>query len=158
MYILLLPALTFLPVACTSSVTAPPKLAAPTEVRLVRLSAGSYVLRWNDRSQDEEGFLIERSFSASEGFEQIATVAADTTSWTVSGLDSTRTHYFRIAAFNSAGRSAYSPVVDTAHIIQHIGDLALDFTALDQNGQEVSLSDYPGRVIALYFNTYNTDT
>lgn len=81
-------------------------------------------LTWKDNSADETGFEIERkSVTSTEGFSNIATVKANTTTF-VDNAVSDKTHQFvyRVRAINKTGASAYSnearvvlpsPVTDT---------------------------------------------
>ncbi|MDZ7363231.1 MAG: metallophosphoesterase [candidate division KSB1 bacterium] len=85
--------------------TAPP--AAPNN--LVATAAGSEKinLTWNDQANNESGFKIERK--TSEGaYAEIATVGANVTSYTNTGLTSGTTYFYRVRAHNNIGNSAYS--------------------------------------------------
>jgi hypothetical protein len=83
--------------------------AAPSNVTAVATSANTIHLSWNDNSADEGGFSIERSLSASSGFAQIGTGAADATSYDDAGaLSASTTYYYRVRAYNGSGYSVYS--------------------------------------------------
>lgn len=79
---------------------APSGLAATPAKRKVTLT-------WADNSTNETGFKIERS-SDGVNFTQIASVAANTTVYTNSGLTSGTTRYYRVRAYNADGDSTYS--------------------------------------------------
>jgi hypothetical protein len=66
-------------------------------------------LNWTDNSAGESGFKIERSVNG-RGFSQIATVGANVTSFSQSGLRRGRTYSYRVRAYNGSGYSAYSNV------------------------------------------------
>ena len=71
-------------------------------------SVDKVTLAWEDQSSNEQGFEIERK-TASEGeYVQIATVAANTTTYTDTDLGKGKTYYYRIRAFNSHGHSPYT--------------------------------------------------
>ncbi len=72
------------------------------------VSSSQINLSWTDNSSNESGFKIERSTSATSGFSQIATVGANATSYSNSGLSASTTYYYRVRAYNSAGDSGYS--------------------------------------------------
>jgi hypothetical protein len=68
------------------------------------VEAASLRLTWNDRSSNESGFAVQRQ-AADGSFVQLATVSANVTSYTDSGLTSGRTYCYTVRAFNSAGSS-----------------------------------------------------
>ncbi len=86
---------------------------APTSLNaLAQPDNPSIVLAWVDNANNETGFKIERSLSASSGFTQVGTVAANVRTYTASNLTRGTTYYFRVRATNSAGDSAYSNVAN----------------------------------------------
>ncbi len=69
-------------------------------------------LRWQDNSNDETGFLIERSNSAAGPWTKLAFVhQPDTVVYQDQYLMPGTTYYYQVSAFNSFGRSAPSSVV-----------------------------------------------
>jgi hypothetical protein len=70
--------------------------------------SGTLTLAWADNSTDENGFGIERKTGTNGAFAQIATVGANTNSYTDSGLIAGNTYCYRVNAFNAAGVSAYT--------------------------------------------------
>ena len=64
-------------------------------------------LRWNDRSENENGFKIERSVDGIQWI-QIATLSADSTSYTNFQLSYGSRYHYRIRGFNELGESSYS--------------------------------------------------
>jgi len=69
--------------------------------------ASSLLLSWSDNANNETGYSVERS-SDGRSFTQIAQAAADTGSWTDTGLSGGAVYYYRVRAFNNYGNSAYS--------------------------------------------------
>jgi hypothetical protein len=67
----------------------------------------SIVLTWTDNSAGEDGFRIERKESGGE-FAEIASVNANQTTYTDSGLMEGVTYSYKVKAYNSAAQSAYS--------------------------------------------------
>lgn len=73
-------------------------------------SAAGLQLTWADNSTDETGFKIERRLSAGT-FGIVASVAANVTSYSDSGLIDNTTYCYRVNAFNGVGSSPYTPEV-----------------------------------------------
>ncbi len=65
-----------------------------------------------DNSGDELGFTVERSIDGGS-FEEVATIGADTTSYTDSRLQASTTYYYRVRAYNSGGASADSNIASS---------------------------------------------
>ncbi len=81
--------------------TAPSSLSAKTASRT------QINLSWSDRSNNEQGFYVERSLNASS-WTRIAMVEPNVTSYSNTGLTANTTYYYRVQAYNSVGVSAYS--------------------------------------------------
>ena len=86
---------------------APP--AAPTDLSATAVSESDIALSWQDRSDDEEWFKVERSMD-SINFSEISYVGANITGYTDSNLLSDTTYYYRVRASNEGGNSAYSNI------------------------------------------------
>ena len=82
---------------------------APTKLVASTISSSRIKLTWDDNSDNELGFKIERK-RASGFYTQIAEVDDDVTSYTDTGLSDDTVYYYRIRAYNSAGNSAYSNI------------------------------------------------
>lgn len=82
--------------------------AAPSNLRLTVNTSSRITLNWDDNSDDEDGFKIERKTGAGGTFSQIATVEANKTGYTDKNLNASTTYCYRVRAFNSAGNSGYS--------------------------------------------------
>jgi hypothetical protein len=95
--------------AQVGATTLPYAPAAPEGLAAVASSKSVVKLTWLDRSTNETSFKVERS-SDGKKFSQIATVGADVTSFTNSGLSAGKTYYFRVRAANAGGNSAYTAV------------------------------------------------
>ena len=83
-------------------------LASPGSLRAQALSSSKVRLNWTDRSATETGFRIERSPLTDTHFREIATVGANTTSFTDTGLREGTEYYYRVRAYNAYTTSAYS--------------------------------------------------
>jgi glucose/arabinose dehydrogenase/fibronectin type 3 domain-containing protein len=73
---------------------------APTNLAAQGLSPTQIRLTWIDASDNEDGFRIEQSTDG-VNFTQVATTAANKTSFTLGGLQTGVTYHFRVRAFNS---------------------------------------------------------
>lgn len=69
---------------------------------------GDVTLNWVDNSKNEDHFSIERSLAADSGFVEIATVAANTTTFLDTTAAKKNYYYYRVRAVNANGVSAYS--------------------------------------------------
>jgi len=84
-------------------------LNQPSTLAATVLSSSSIHLEWTDNSSNEDGFKIERKLGELGGYTQIATVGADVSSYTDSGLESNNYYYYRVRAFSAVnGDSHYS--------------------------------------------------
>ena len=90
-----------------------PAPAAPTNLQaMVVQDALKITLLWDDNADNEEQFVLERSSAGPGGPWGVAAVLpADSTSHNDSGLENNVTYWYRVAASNAAGTSAYSNVV-----------------------------------------------
>jgi len=80
------------------------------------VSASSINLSWTDNSGDETGFTIQRSTDGTS-FGDVATVGANVTTFSDTGLVTSTTYSYRVSAFNSGGSSAYSNIATIALIV-----------------------------------------
>jgi len=86
---------------------AAPQLVAPSN--LTATASGSQVdLSWSDNTTIETGYVVERSYTSGTGYTVIATLAADVTTYSDTGLADS-TYYYRVKATGSGGtETAYS--------------------------------------------------
>ena len=97
----------FNPVLVPGTGGAPP--AAPTNLSATAVSSSQINLTWTDSDNTEQGFKIERcSGTGCCDFAQIATVGANVTSYSNTGLTASTSYSYRVRAYNAAGDSGYS--------------------------------------------------
>ena len=81
--------------------------AAPSALAASAVSDSQINLTWTDNSDDETSFKIERK-TGSESFAQVATVGANVTSYSNTGLSASTTYTYRVRAANAVGDSPWS--------------------------------------------------
>jgi LysM repeat protein len=82
--------------------------AAPSDLGATAVSQSQIDLSWKDNSGNEDGFKIELSPNGTSSWIQIATVGANVTSYSNTGLNCGMTYYYRVRAYNAGGDSGYS--------------------------------------------------
>ncbi len=90
------------------AIAAAPPPAAPSGLKATPISSAHINLAWTDNSNDETGFKIEIKFGESGAFTQIATVGANVTSYSSTGLLTATEYVYRVRAYSAGGNSAYS--------------------------------------------------
>ncbi len=93
--------------------TAYPFIKSPSGLTSTLQTTSSIQLKWTDNSSDETGFFIERS-SDGTTYSVIATVDANTTTYSNVGLPQVTKYYYRVRAFNATLNSPYSSVYTTS--------------------------------------------
>jgi hypothetical protein len=92
-----------------------PAPAAPTGLAASALSTSQVRLTWTDRSDNETGFRVERcTGSGCTTYALVATTGANVTTWDDSGLATSTTYGYRVAAVNGGGTSAWSNAVSVS--------------------------------------------
>jgi len=86
--------------------TLPP--AAPSNLRGESLSSIRLKIDWNDESDNEWGFVLERKTGVAGSFEKIASLLNNETSYTDAGLTPETEYIYRVFAFNGNDSSDYS--------------------------------------------------
>lgn len=95
-------------VTAPEPVTAP---AAPSDLAATNVTHNRVDLEWANNANDHEGFEIER-MAAFGSWERVATLPLTATTWIDIGLSPETTCQYRVRAFNSAGASAFSNIVE----------------------------------------------
>jgi subtilisin family serine protease len=88
-----------------AAVSRPP---APSNLAAAATSSSQINLSWTDNSYNETGFKIERKIGATGTYSQVATVGANVTTYSDTGLNGSTTYYYRVRAYKTAGDSSYS--------------------------------------------------
>src|SRR5205085_6625239 len=97
--------------ATAATLPAPPSVpAAPSNLSASPVSSSQINLTWQDNSDNEDGFRIERATGSSDAFSEIASVGAGVTSYSSTGLSASTLYRYRVRAHGTAGYSDYSNV------------------------------------------------
>jgi hypothetical protein len=64
------------------------------------VTSTSITLNWQDNSNNELGFQIQRATSPGGPWNLIGSTGANVTSYTDNGLSPSTTYYYQVAAFN----------------------------------------------------------
>lgn len=92
-----------------TGMTLSPLPSAPSGLSASVISSSQINLSWTDNASNEDGFSIEESVNAG-GYTAIATVSANTTSYSRTALSASTPYAYRVRAYNSGGNSSYSNV------------------------------------------------
>ena len=98
--------------ACASTPDTTP--TAPSNPSASAVSSNQINVFWQDNSNNESGFMVEKASAATGPWTQIGTVGANATTYANTGLTASTTYYYRIRAYNAAGDSGYSTVASAA--------------------------------------------
>jgi hypothetical protein len=83
--------------------------AAPSGLAASAASSSQVNLSWIDNDSSEQGFKLERCTGAGcSDFAQVATLAANVTSYANTGLLAATSYTYRVRAYNGAGDSDFS--------------------------------------------------
>jgi hypothetical protein len=87
---------------------AQPSIAAPNNLKATHISTDTVLLTWNDTSNYESNFLIERSLDSSNWSILTATLPANSTHYIIPSNHTPATYYYRVKATNAIRSSGYS--------------------------------------------------
>lgn len=102
--------------------------AAPSGLALVSASATGNLLEWESHSENEDGFVVERSVNGGS-FAPLARTFPGRTVFRDMRLEAGNAYDYRVAAFNRAGHSEYTAVVTSAALSPEPPDAPANVTA-----------------------------
>ncbi|MGH7601064.1 MAG: fibronectin type III domain-containing protein, partial [bacterium] len=91
-----------------NATTLPNVPTAPSSLTASAVSNSQINLVWTDNSNNEQGFKIERTTGAADTYAEIATIGANVTSYSNTGLSPNTEYFYRVRAYNAGGHSDYS--------------------------------------------------
>ncbi len=74
--------------------------APPSNLATMAVTTTSITLNWQDNSNNELGFQIQRATSSNGPWDVVGSTGANVTTYTDIGLDPATTYYYQVAAFN----------------------------------------------------------
>ena len=83
-------------------------LSPPTELTATVISYNGIDLAWQDNSEGETGFRLQRRLDGSDDWVEIARTAANTSAFSDTGVEPTTTYHYRVQAFDIIQSSAFS--------------------------------------------------
>lgn len=127
--------------AASSSAAATTLPAAPTGLSSTAVCATQIDLLWTDNSSGESGFEVDRS-SDGANWTQIASLAANATSYSDTSAPDGATSYYRVRAINISGGSNYSASTSASTV--PLAPAGLTATAISTIQVDLSWSDVNG--------------
>lgn len=114
--------------------------AAPSGLSATAVSVSQINLAWTDNSANENNFIVARSTVSGGSYSDIATLAANTTTYNNTGLAAATTYYYRVRSSNANGSSANSnEAADTTFLpLPPAAPTALNATAV--SGSQINLA------------------
>lgn len=103
--------------ASASTITDAAIPASPEALAASAVSSDVIVLSWEDHSDNETWFELQRSTDGSN-FTLLATVAPNTVVFRDSSLEASTDYYYRVRATGIAGSSDYSNIVKTGTLVE----------------------------------------
>jgi hypothetical protein len=113
-------------------------VAAPSALSATAVAHNQINLAWTDNANNEEGFKIERSLSANSGFEQIATVDANVSSYQDNSVSERTTYHYRVRAYEGSDNSSFSNTSSASTPAAIAAPTALSATA--DSFEEISIA------------------
>jgi hypothetical protein len=112
--------------------------ASPSNLSATSVSSSQIDLVWSDNSNNENGFIIQRSPNGDTGWEEIATVIGSN-SYNDTGLSSGTTNFYRVAAYNDNGTSKFSNS-DSATTLEVLPESPTNLSAIASSSTQIDLS------------------
>ncbi|MGH7393968.1 MAG: fibronectin type III domain-containing protein, partial [Candidatus Rokuibacteriota bacterium] len=122
-----------------NATTLPPLAKAPGNLIANAISSSQIDLAWADSSTNEDGFKIERRLGTEGAYSEIATVGAEVTSYSNTGLTANSQYFYRVRAFNASGNSAYSTAAN-ATTLQNPPTAPDSLTAIAVSNSQINLA------------------
>ncbi|MBN2008451.1 T9SS type A sorting domain-containing protein [candidate division KSB1 bacterium] len=116
-------------------------ITAPGQLQAFAISTNLIILTWKESSANETGFVIERSTENADNFSEIATVAANDTSFQDDSVTSGVHYFYRVRAINEQTRSFYTNIADAVTTNSDGSSLKAEHPSPADNATDVSVVD-----------------
>ncbi|NOR87492.1 MAG: T9SS type A sorting domain-containing protein [Bacteroidales bacterium] len=93
-------------------------IEAPELITVSKVSPTELTVNWEDHSENEYGFILERSHKDASNFVTIDTLDENSVEYFDSGLAPLNNYFYRLQAFNSDGNSAFSSIKHSTTPVQ----------------------------------------
>jgi hypothetical protein len=113
----------------------------PSVLEAISISQNQIDLSWSDNSYDEDGFEIERSPDGSSNWTLIATLGADISRYSDTGLSAGTTNFYRARSYNIVGYSVYSNIDGATTLSAPAAPSNLVATVVSQSQIDITWSD-----------------
>ncbi len=101
---------------------------APSGLTATAVSSSRINLNWTDNSTNETGFVISRSLTSGGTFTDIATTAANATTFANTGLSANTTYFYKVRAKNGTGSSANTAQASaTTYKAVHVNSITMSW-------------------------------
>jgi subtilase family protein/fibronectin type III domain protein len=124
----------------TSSAATGPTPAAPSNLTATAVSGSRIDLTWQDNSNNEAQFRLERSTDG-VSFAQMATLSANITAYSNTNLTAATTYYYRLRSNDGPNFSAYTNVASATTFGTPAAPSNLTATAINSTRIDISWTD-----------------
>ena len=122
----------FVTASTSASGTVP---AAPSNPSATAVSSSQINLAWADNSANETSFRVERKTGAGGTYAEIASLNANSVSFSDTGLAPATQYFYRVRASNSSGFSSYTAEVSATTAGVQASQAAVTFVGADSTTQ-----------------------
>ncbi|MBL8823668.1 MAG: fibronectin type III domain-containing protein [Planctomycetia bacterium] len=112
----------------SGTIPVPSTIATPTNLVASAMTPNQVNLSWIDNANNEDNYLVERSTTGGPEWTTLATLAADSNSYSDITAISGTTYYYRVSAFNAGEVSSYSNQASVTTVPDAPGNLAATAT------------------------------
>lgn len=119
------------------------ELSAPTELTAGVMGESSIMLSWEDNTNNETGYSIERSLSTGSGYTVIGLTSADAIFYLDNSLAEGTEYFYRVCATRAAIISDYSN--ETSAVTALAAPTELSASAADERSIQLSWEDNSGK-------------